>query len=204
MDTMLSAFKNLCARTPGVPNIFAPEAMKRERLYEPTPELKKVPGIDCFVQLFRITMDLPDFERACFLQPERRREEMTSMIMRLQSLGLPEDECEDEDGCDEGGEGAVGNAGGEGGASNVSGVSAQLAGGLTMGTQGERKSVGGAGGSSSRESRPTGGGGTRAKRTCMACGKSCSQLCGRCKCAYFCDVLCQKRAWKSHKPECKE
>eukprot|EP01084_Bolivina_argentea_P316722 549072_1 len=43
---------------------------------------------------------------------------------------------------------------------------------------------------------------TQAK-PCFNCGKhGATLLCGRCKMARYCNVLCQRNDWKSHKPKC--
>ncbi|GMI31191.1 hypothetical protein TeGR_g10801 [Tetraparma gracilis] len=44
-------------------------------------------------------------------------------------------------------------------------------------------------------------------RVCASCGRAepCKpklQMCSRCKCAYFCDSNCMKKAWKKHKKVC--
>ena len=36
------------------------------------------------------------------------------------------------------------------------------------------------------------------------CLKEGTNICNRCKAAYYCSRECQKRHWKTHKPVCKE
>lgn len=39
---------------------------------------------------------------------------------------------------------------------------------------------------------------------CLYCDKKgCSKKCSSCKCIYFCDDTCQKKAWPIHKKHCK-
>jgi len=42
-------------------------------------------------------------------------------------------------------------------------------------------------------------------RICLYCGKTSRELrrCSRCQKVYFCDQVCQQKAWKKHKEECK-
>eukprot|EP00808_Paulinella_micropora_P010743 g39653.t1 len=48
---------------------------------------------------------------------------------------------------------------------------------------------------------------TDIKKSCLACQRVATsgnplKICSKCKAAWFCDVQCQKQAWKQHKPDC--
>lgn len=38
---------------------------------------------------------------------------------------------------------------------------------------------------------------------CASCGKPAKQFCSSCKSVFYCSKDCQKKGWKSHKPNCR-